>query len=61
MKVAMRAVALSVVGAVVVYAAVGPGVGVLFHNPLAVIGAGLIGLGMTVDALRQGRGEVAES
>ena len=52
MKVAMRAVALSAVGAVVVYAAVGPGVGVFYHTPMAAIGTGLIGLGLTVDAIR---------
>lgn len=52
LKMVMRAVALSAVGAVVVYAAVGPGVGVFFSNPLAAIGTGLIGLGLTIDALR---------
>ena len=38
---------------VVVYAAVGPGMGVLYGNPLACLGVGLIGLGLCVDSRRR--------
>ena len=55
MKTAIRVVMLVAISAVVIYAAVGPGVGVLFNNPLATIGTGMIGLGLTVEALRQTR------
>ena len=37
---------------VVVYAAVGPGPGALYGNPLACLGVGLIGLGLAVHARR---------
>lgn len=36
----------------VVYAAVGPGMGVLHSNPLACVGVGLIGLGLCMDRRR---------
>jgi len=36
-----------------VYMAVGPGVGVLYHNPLACLGVGLIGLGLCMDSRRR--------
>jgi len=44
--------AWSFAAAAVVYAAVGPGVGVLYHNPLACLGVGLIGLGLCMDRRR---------
>ena len=39
--------------AAVLYAAIGPGGGVFFDNPLVAVGAGLIGLGLTIDARRE--------
>jgi hypothetical protein len=38
---------------VVVYAAVGPGMGVLYGNPMACLGVGLIGLGLCVESRRR--------
>ena len=38
---------------VVVYAAVGPGMGGLYGNPLACVGVGLIGLGLCKEGRRK--------
>ena len=39
--------------AAVIYAAVGPGMGVLYDNPLATVGFGLIGLGLCKEGRRR--------
>jgi hypothetical protein len=53
MKSALNILAWSFALVVVVYAAVGPGVGVLYGNPLASLGVGLIGLGLCMDSRRR--------
>ncbi len=52
MKSTLNMLAWSFATAAVVYAAVGPGVGVLYHNPLACLGVALIGLGLCLQARR---------
>ena len=52
MKAWLNMLAWSFAASVVVYAAVGPGVGVLYRNPLACLGVGLIGLGLCMDRRR---------
>lgn len=52
MKAWWKMFAWSFAVSVVVYAAVGPGVGVLYSNPLACLGVGLIGLGLCMDRRR---------
>ena len=41
---------------VCVYAAIRPETGVLYHNPLATVGVGLIGLGLFLEARRDQTG-----
>jgi len=53
MKSKLNMVAWSFATAAAVYVAVGPGVGILYHNPLACFGVGLIGLGMCMDGQRR--------
>ncbi len=53
MKSALNILAWSFALAVVVYAAVGTGAGVLYGNPLACVGVGLIGLGLCMDSRRR--------
>lgn len=53
MKPWLNMLAWSFAVAVVAYIAVGPGVGVLHGNPLACLGAGLIGLGLCMDSRRR--------
>lgn len=50
MKTKLHILAWGFATAVVVYAAVGPGMGVLYGNPLACLGVGLIGLGLCKQA-----------
>ena len=52
MKAWLNMLAWSFAVSAVVYAAVGPGVGVLHQNPLACLGVGLIGLGLCMDRRR---------
>lgn len=53
MKSMLNTLAWAFAVSVVVYAAVGPGMGVLYGNPLACLGVGLIGLGLCVDSRRR--------
>lgn len=53
MKSGLNRLAWGFAVAVVVYAAVGPGMGVLYHNPLACLGVGLIGLGLCMEGRRR--------
>ena len=53
MKSMLNTVAWGFAVSVVVYAAVGPGMGVLYGNPLACLGVGLIGLGLCMDSRRR--------
>ena len=53
MKSALNILAWSFAVSVVVYAAVGTGAGVLYGNPLACVGVGLIGLGLCMDSRRR--------
>lgn len=53
MKSMLNTMAWGFTVSVVVYAAVGPGMGVLYGNPLACLGMGLIGLGLCVDSRRR--------
>lgn len=53
MKTVLHTLAWGFAVAVAVYAAVGPGMGVLYGNPLACLGVGLIGLGLCVDSRRR--------
>jgi hypothetical protein len=53
MKSMLNTLAWGFAVAVVVYAAVGPGMGVLYGNPLACLGVGLIGLGLCVEGRRR--------
>lgn len=53
MKTTLNTLAWGFAVSVVVYAAVGPGMGVLYGNPLACLGVGLIGLGLCVDSRRR--------
>ncbi len=52
MKAWLNMLAWSLAVSAVVYAAVGPGLGVLHRNPLACLGVGLIGLGLCMDRRR---------
>lgn len=53
MKSSLNMLAWSFAMVVVVYALAGPGGGVLYGNPLACLGVGLIGLGLCMDARRK--------
>lgn len=53
MKTILNRLAWAFAVTVLVYAAVGPGMGVLYRNPLACLGVGLIGLGLCVDSRRR--------
>ncbi|GAB4107922.1 MAG: hypothetical protein Kow00105_12450 [Phycisphaeraceae bacterium] len=53
MKRALNMVAWSFAVLMVVYLAIGPGVGVLYGNPLACLGVGLIGLGLCMESRRK--------
>ena len=53
MKPALHTLAWGFAVAAVVYAAVGPGMGVLYGNPLACLGVGLIGLGLCLEGRRR--------
>ncbi len=53
MKSILNILAWSFVLTLIVYLAVGPGTGVLYGNPLACLGVGLIGLGMCMDGRRR--------
>jgi hypothetical protein len=53
MKVVLNMLGWSFGLTVLVYLAVGPGVGVLPGNPLACLGVGLIGLGLCMDSRRR--------
>ncbi len=53
MKAGLNILAWTFAMATVVYAAVGPGAGVLYGNPLACLGVGLIGLGLCMDGRRR--------
>jgi len=53
MKSILHSLAWGFAVTVVVYAAVGPGMGVLYGNPLACLGVGLIGLGLCMDSRRK--------
>ncbi len=53
MKSILNSLAWGFAVAVVVYAAVGPGMGVLYGNPLACLGVGLIGLGLCMESRRR--------
>lgn len=53
MKCVLNRLAWAFAVTVLVYAAVGPGMGVLYRNPLACLGVGLIGLGLCVDSRRK--------
>jgi hypothetical protein len=53
MKTMLNTMAWGFAVTVVVYAAVGPGMGVLYGNPLACLGVGLIGLGLCIESRRR--------
>lgn len=53
MKSVLNSLAWAFALAVVVYLAVGPGVGVLYGNPLACVGFALIGLGLCKEGRRR--------
>lgn len=53
MKTVLNRLAWGFAVTVVVYAAVGPGMGVLYGNPLACLGVGLIGLGLCMESRRK--------
>ncbi len=53
MKRALNMTAWSFAVFTVVYLAIGPGVGVLYGNPLACLGVGLIGLGLCMESRRK--------
>lgn len=53
MKSILNSLAWGLAVAVVAYAAVGPGMGVLYGNPLACLGVGLIGLGLCMESRRK--------
>jgi len=53
MKTTLHILAWGFATTAVVYAAVGPGAGVLYGNPLACLGVGLIGLGLCMEAARK--------
>ena len=53
-------VAWSFVLAVVVYACLHPDHGVLYDNPLACLGVGLVGLGMCVEARKRMQAQPAD-
>ncbi len=53
MKSGLNVLAWGFAIAVIVYMAVGPGVGVLYHSPLASLGVGLIGLGLMIEGRRK--------
>ncbi|MEX0652731.1 MAG: hypothetical protein WD534_10905 [Phycisphaeraceae bacterium] len=50
MKMTFHLTAWAFVALIVLYASVHPTHGVLYHNPLACLGVGLIGLGLCVQA-----------
>lgn len=49
MKTAAKLTAMAFVGGAVLFAALNPDGGVLFHSPLSAVGLGLIGLGLVVE------------
>lgn len=53
MKSALNILAWSFAVTALVYCVVGPGGGVLYGNPLACVGVGLIGLGLCMDSRRR--------
>jgi len=53
MKSTLNSLAWSIATAVAVYVAVGPGIGVLYHNPLGCLGVCLIGLGLCKEGRRR--------
>jgi len=53
MKSTLNMLAWSFATAAAVYVAVGPGMGVLYHNPLATLGVTLIGLGLCKEGRRR--------
>ena len=53
MKSTLNMLAWSFATATAVYVAVGPGMGVLYHNPLATLGVALIGLGLCKEGRRR--------
>ncbi len=53
MKTKLNILAWGIATMAVVYAAVGPGMGVLYGNPLGCLGVGLIGLGLCKEGRRR--------
>jgi hypothetical protein len=53
MKSKLNMFAWSFATASAVYVAVGPGMGVLYHNPLATLGVALIGIGLCKEGRRR--------